>query len=128
MTNEVTSNIEVSVKPAFLEHCSDIQNGQFHFSYTITITNKNQESIQLLSRHWKIMDSLSPTRYVNGEGVVGEQPIILPGESYSYQSYCELYSNLGFMEGSYIFTKESTQELVEVRIPRFELSLLSLKN
>ncbi len=126
MVREITSNVIVSVETTFLEKSSSSK--QFLFSYAITIQNKNNCSIQLLSRHWKIQDSLAETRYVNGQGVIGEQPIILPGETYRYESYCDLKSNIGFMEGSYIFAKEDNQELIEVRIPRFELSLPTVLN
>lgn len=128
MVSQVTSNVEVKVETKFLVNSSDARNGQYLFSYSINIKNNNPFSIQLLSRHWKIQDSLSPVRYVNGEGVVGERPILLPGESYQYQSYCDLTSNLGYMEGSYIFRKEEREELIEVNIPRFELALSSKLN
>lgn len=128
MVSQVTSNVEVKVETQFLENSSNVQCGSFLFSYSIYIQNNNEFSIQLLSRHWKIQDSLSPVRFVNGEGVIGERPILLPGESYQYQSYCDLKSTLGFMEGSYIFRREEKNELIEVDIPRFELTLVSKLN
>lgn len=128
MVSQITSNVVVRVDTKYIQNCSDPSNGQFLFAYSIEIKNNNSFSIQLLSRHWKIQDSLSPIRYVNGEGVVGERPILLPGESYQYQSYCDLTSSIGSMEGSYIFKKESNQELLEVEIPKFELMLPSKMN
>ncbi len=128
MVSQVTSNVEVKVETKFLDGCSDVRKGHYLFAYSIRIKNTNPFSVQLLSRHWKIQDSLSPVRYVNGEGVVGERPILLPGDSYEYQSYCDLTSSLGFMEGSYIFRIEDMDELIEVDIPRFELALSSKLN
>ena len=128
MVSQITSRVEVKVETKFVQHSSDMHSGKYLFTYSIDIQNNNDFSIQLLSRHWKIQDSLSPVRFVNGEGVIGEQPILLPGESYQYQSYCDLNSSIGYMEGSYIFRKEDNQELIEVDIPRFELALLSKLN
>jgi len=128
MVSQITSNVQVKVETTFLENCSNINSGKYLFAYSIHIQNNNDFSIQLLSRHWKIQDSLSAPRFVNGEGVVGERPILLPGEFYQYQSYCDLNSSLGYMEGSYIFKKEGKQELIEVDIPRFEMALLCQLN
>ena len=128
MVSQITSRVEVKVETKFVQHSSDTHSGKYLFTYSIDIQNNNDFSIQLLSRHWKIQDSLTPLRFVNGEGVIGERPIVLPGESYQYQSYCDLNSSLGYMEGSYIFRKEDNQELIEVDIPRFEMALLSKLN
>ena len=128
MVSQITSRVEVKVETKFVQHSFDTHSGKYLFTYSIDIQNNNDFSIQLLSRHWKIQDSLTPLRFVNGEGVIGERPILLPGESYQYQSYCDLNSSIGYMEGSYIFRKEDNQELIEVDIPRFELALLSKLN
>ena len=128
MVSQITSRVEVKVETKFVQLSSDTHSGKYLFTYSIDIQNNNDFSIQLLSRHWKIQDSLTPLRFVNGEGVIGERPILLPGESYQYQSYCDLNSSIGYMEGSYIFRKEDNQELIEVDIPRFEMALLSKLN
>ena len=128
MVSQITSRVEVKVETKFVQLSSDTHSGKYLFTYSIDIQNNNDFSIQLLSRHWKIQDSLTPVRFVNGEGVIGERPILLPGESYQYQSYCDLNSSIGYMEGSYIFRKEDNQELIEVDIPRFEMALLSKLN
>lgn len=121
MVSQITSGVKVRVTHCFLNKCSSPKDRQFLFAYAISITNNNNFSIQLLTRHWTICDSLYPKQYVNGEGVVGEKPILLPGETYNYQSYCDLKSSMGWMDGSYIFRKELSDELIEVTIPKFEL-------
>jgi ApaG protein len=121
MVSAITGGIKVGVDSNFLSESSSPDKGEFLFSYDITITNQNDFSIQLLKRHWTIYDSLFPKREVVGEGVIGEKPILLPGEIYSYQSFCDLRSNVGWMEGSYLFRKEDSEELIQAAIPRFEL-------
>ncbi|UTW63207.1 Co2+/Mg2+ efflux protein ApaG [bacterium SCSIO 12741] len=123
MISLTTSGIKVDVKSYYLEKNSEPESGQFLFAYDISITNHNDFSVQLLKRHWIIYDSLFPKREVRGNGVIGEQPILTPGECYRYQSYCDLHSSMGWMEGSYLFRKEEYQHLMEVNIPRFELIL-----
>jgi ApaG protein len=119
----VSAGVEVSVESFFLPKHSMPDKQQFMFGYRIHITNRNDFSIQLLKRQWLITDSLSPPRQIDGEGVVGQMPIIVGGESYEYQSYCDLQSNLGWMEGSYLFKRDGDAPYFEVLIPRFELSI-----
>jgi ApaG protein len=128
MVSLITSGIEVEVFSSYLSKSSEPDKNQFIFGYNITIKNLNDFSVQLLTRHWIIYDSLAPIKQVKGRGVIGEQPILLPGESYSYQSFCELRSDIGWMEGSYLFQREENLEMMEVSIPRFELSALSKIN
>ena len=98
------------------------------FSVLMWSFYQNDFSVQLLTRQWSIYDSLAVKREVKGRGVVGEQPILLPGESYRYQSYCDLRSDIGWMEGAYLFRKEDSEELIEVIIPRFEMAASSKVN
>lgn len=128
MESLTTSGIQIEVYSCFLNKSSNPDEFQFIFGYDISITNHNEFSVQLLTREWNIQDSLAPKRHIKGKGVIGEQPILLPGESYRYQSYCDLRSDLGWMEGSYLFRKEHGEELLEVIIPRFELSAASKVN
>lgn len=121
MVSAITSGVKVAVNTAFLENDSDPKKGSFLFSYDVFITNNNEFAVQLLSRHWIIYDSLFPRQEVKGEGVIGKKPIILPGDTYEYQSFCELHSSIGWMEGSYLFRVEENQQLLEVTIPKFEL-------
>lgn len=89
----------------------------FVFGYYITITNESSKSVQLLEREWNITDAFGFHRTVRKEGVVGMKPQILPGESFSYSSYCPIISPYGQMEGIYLF--KTTEGLVRVNIPRF---------
>lgn len=83
--------------------------------------NQNDFDVQLLTREWYIFDSLSEARYVSGEGVVGEQPILKPGERFNYTSGCELFSDMGMMKGFYTFKNLKSGELFQVIVPTFLL-------
>ena len=93
----------------------------FVFTYKITIENRSENTIQLLSRHWDIYDAAYPKREVDGEGVVGKQPIIEPGQSHQYVSGCNLKSGFGKMKGSYLMEKVVDGEQFEVNIPEFAM-------
>ena len=91
------------------------------FSYTITIENKSKFPVQLLDRHWQIFDSQGDSQIVNGEGVIGQQPILKPNESFSYTSGCQLNSDYGRMKGHYTFVNLDNQNNFSVEIPEFDL-------
>ena len=128
MTTEVTCGVKVSVITQFEEDLSNPANRHFIFSYRIIIENQNPFEIQLLRRHWYIRDSMSVLREVEGEGVVGQQPIIYSGEIYEYESACNLVSDFGMMHGEYLFRKAKTDELLRVSIPEFKLEILGKLN
>ena len=92
MVKQVTHGVEISVQTSFLPGESSIKHGHYFFMYEITIENKNEYAVQLLSRHWHIYDSNGDYREVKGEGVIGEQPVIEPGQRYTYRSGCNLAS------------------------------------
>lgn len=94
-------NIKIDVETAYLPEQSDPEKQRFVFSYHITITNHEPQSIQLLRRRWVIVDGNEQTQEVEGEGVVGEQPVIAPTESYSYTSGTVLATRVGSMQGHY---------------------------
>ena len=121
MSIATTNNIQVSVNVTFNENHSDIRHENFIFIYQIQIQNQNDFQVQLLTREWFIFDSLDQPKIVKGEGVVGEQPIIEPGETYCYSSNCLLNSTIGFMQGVYTFKKSNNDELITVLIPKFSL-------
>ena len=121
MSIATTNNIQVSVNVTFNEKHSDIRHENFIFIYQIQIQNQNDFRVQLLTREWFIFDSLDQPKIVKGEGVVGEQPIIEPGETYCYSSNCLLNSTIGFMQGVYTFKKSNNDELITVLIPKFSL-------
>ena len=93
----------IDTEPQFLPEQSDPAAGRFAFAYTITITNTGRVPAQLISRHWTIEDASGRTEEVKGLGVVGEQPLLKPGEAFQYTSGCQLRTSHGIMHGSYFF-------------------------
>ena len=93
----------IETDPQFLPEQSDPGGGRFAFAYTITITNTGRVPAQLISRHWVIEDASGRAEEVKGLGVVGEQPLLKPGESFQYTSGCQLRTSHGIMHGSYFF-------------------------
>lgn len=128
MITEVTEGVKVSVSTQYMDDYSNPENNYFIFSYRIRIENQNPFSVQLLNRHWEIWDSLSGKRTVDGEGVVGQQPVLEPGENYEYESACNLDSEIGSMKGLYTFQRVSDHKTFEVVIPVFYLEFPSRKN
>lgn len=118
-----THGIGVSVEHKYREEYSNADKGLFIFSYHITIENTTQETIQLISRHWYIADSIGVTREVKGDGVVGEQPILEPGQVHSYESACDLRSELGEMHGTYRMKSLTTGRTFIVNIPTFKMAV-----
>jgi len=121
MNTLTTSGIQISVKTAFRQDMSEVLRSQYFFNYRVEIHNTNTYSVRLHSRDWYIFDSLNEDCYVNGEGVVGEQPILKPGETFTYSSGCKLKSEIGMMRGFYTFINLSDGELFEVIVPIFKL-------
>ena len=117
---KTTQGIHVSVRPSFSLSHSDPDEGRFVFTYLVQMENQGDEPATLLFRHWHIHDAMGEDSEVDGEGVVGEQPTLKPGNSHEYQSFCILSSPAGFMEGYYTFVRPDGREF-EVVIPRFDL-------
>lgn len=117
----VTKDISVSVEVIYQPKHSNVEISQYVFSYNVTIKNLGKSTVQLLRRHWIIFESNATKREVRGEGVIGEFPIILPNETYSYSSWCPIQNTLGYMEGVYLMKDIETNELFDVAIPRFQL-------
>lgn len=101
----VTNGIRVHVDSEFSPEHS--QPNQWFFLYTVTISNEGRETVQLMARHWVIRDATGKVEEVRGEGVVGEQPVLQPGESFEYTSGCPLATPFGSMEGAYQMVTES---------------------
>lgn len=116
-----TNGITISVRTAFVPEQSSIENQNFVFAYEITIENHNLFPVQLISRNWEITDALLNKRQVSGLGVVGEQPVILPGKKYSYISGCHFKTPFGKMEGFYKMINLDTSEHLMVQIPEFAM-------
>jgi ApaG protein len=116
----ITRGIEVSVTPRFLEERSSPDDGKYFWAYTIEIVNRGSETVQLKSRHWRITDALGRTQDVRGAGVVGEQPVLKPGQSFEYTSGVPLTTASGFMLGTYGM-ETARGERFEIEIPAFSL-------
>ncbi|MCX8081255.1 MAG: Co2+/Mg2+ efflux protein ApaG [Bacteroidia bacterium] len=123
MVSITTHDIRVSVESRFLFERSDPKNNFYFFVYFITIENHSPFTVQLLRRHWEITDSLGEKRMVDGEGVVGETPILEPGKFYTYNSGCDLKSEFGKMRGYYIFKRLFDEKEFLVTIPEFVLEV-----
>ena len=98
---KLQQSIEVKVQPRYLPDQSNEELAEYTFAYTVCIANNSEQSVKLLARHWIITDGNNTIREVEGEGVVGQQPDIMPGKSYSYSSGAILSTKTGTMEGSY---------------------------
>ena len=120
MDSLVTRGVKISVVSQYSPEHSDPQHRQWFFIYTITINNESEETVQLISRHWKIMDAEGRREEVRGPGVVGDQPVLEPGESFEYSSGCPLPTPFGTMDGTYSMVDEAGTSF-DVRIPPFAL-------
>ncbi len=114
--------IAVSAIPQFLAEQSDPENGRYVFAYTISIENVGSVTAQLVSRHWIITDASDELQEVRGLGVVGQQPLLKPGERFEYTSGCQLDTPVGTMRGSYQMTAEDGTQF-EALIPEFTLAI-----
>ncbi|NHM01785.1 Co2+/Mg2+ efflux protein ApaG [Flavobacterium difficile] len=123
MNTQITSGIKISVATNFEGNYYKDYAILYAFSYEITIENLSTDIVQLQSRHWDIFDSLNFTESVDGEGVVGQTPIIIPGDKYVYSSGCMLHSTIGAMKGFYTMLNFTTSENFEVQVPTFKLNV-----
>ena len=117
----VTRGVRVAVVSEYAPDRSRPVQGQWFFLYTITITNEGADTIQLISRHWIITDGSGHIEEVQGTGVVGQQPVLEPGQSFTYTSGCSLATAFGLMEGTYQMTR-ADGEAFDVKIAPFALS------
>ena len=123
-----TQGVKISVVTKF-KGTNYRGNKLFHFfSYFITIKNNSNDTVQLTHRHWEIFDSLNKNEIVEGEGVVGNTPILSPDEEYSYTSGCSLESNLGSMKGFYVMKNLDNNLSFKVYVPQFQLIAPILSN
>ena len=120
MYRAITRKIDVTVTPRFVSERSSPSNGYYFWTYTIAITNRGQETVQLKTRHWRITDATGRLQEVNGPGVVGEEPVLKPGESFEYTSGVPLTTPSGFMRGSYGLVTEAGERF-DIEIPAFSL-------
>ncbi len=120
MYEKVTRNISVSVSPFYLEEQSSPDEDRFVWAYRVNIENRGAETVQLLERHWRITDKYGRLQEVKGPGVVGEKPVLKPGESFEYSSGCPLATPSGIMAGTYQMTTTGGERF-DIEIPAFFL-------
>lgn len=117
---QLTDGIRVSVRPLYAPMHSDPAEPRYVFVYRIRIENVSEHTAQLMWRHWYIHDAVAGDSEVEGEGVVGEQPVLAPGDAHEYESFCVLRGPVGHMEGYYEFRRPDSSNF-RVAIPRFAL-------
>jgi ApaG protein len=117
LSEAVTDNVSVEVLSQYSSENSRPREGEWVFQYTVRITNKGTETVQLISRHWIITDAGEETREIKGPGVVGEQPVLAPGESFQYSSWCPLKTPMGTMRGTYQMIRSSGEQFDIVIAP-----------
>jgi ApaG protein len=121
MVSKITEGIKVIVEQFYQPDYSNPVQREFMFAYRVTIENNNSFPVQLLRRHWFIQDSNTEQREVEGEGVIGVQPVIAPQSQYQYISGCNLKSELGQMFGTYLMVNVHSREQFSVKIPVFQM-------
>ena len=122
MVSQITRGIKISVLTTFEGTYFKNHKIHFAFSYEITIENHSKDSVQLVSRHWEIFDSLNDLETVDGEGVIGKKPVLKPGETHTYSSGCLLSSPFGAMRGWFNMVNFTTTRSFRVIVPNFRLS------
>lgn len=128
MEKAVTNGVEISVQTQFAASHSSVKDGYYFFAYTITIENRNDFAVQLLSRRWHINDSNGEYKMVEGEGVIGEQPVIEAGKKFTYTSGCNLRSEVGKMSGVYDMIRLFDNSSFQAKIPEFSMVLKAKLN
>ncbi len=121
METLTTNGITVSVETQYLPAHSSQREHKYIFGYHIVIENGSPFTVQLLRRHWVIQDADGRLREVEGDGVIGQQPVIQPGESHEYASFCNLDTEIGKMRGTYLMKRRDDDSLFEVAIPEFKM-------
>lgn len=120
MYSETTRDIRVTVTPIYLEGQSNPEDDHYVWAYQVRIENTGEETVRLRTRHWRITDAFGRTQEVRGPGVVGEQPLLGPGEQFEYTSGCPLPTPSGLMVGTYAM-EDADGTLFDVAIPAFSL-------
>ncbi|WP_373523199.1 Co2+/Mg2+ efflux protein ApaG [Aquiflexum sp.] len=121
MVTAITEGIKVTVEVTYQAEFSSPHQHHFVFTYKVNIENKSPHTMQLMRRKWEIYDAGDSSKVVEGDGVVGQQPILEPGNNHEYVSGCNLKSGLGKMRGSYFMEKLFDGKQIEVKIPEFQL-------
>jgi ApaG protein len=127
MVSKISEGVEVSVEVFYQNDYSNPMNQDYMFAYRVTVENHNGFALKLLRRHWFIFDSNGEHREVEGEGVIGNQPVLKPSEQYQYVSGCNLKTEMGKMHGTYLMENQNNKEQFYVNIPAFEM-IVPFKN
>lgn len=127
MSSKISEGVEINVETYYQADYSNPVNNEFMFAYRITIQNHNSFTIKLLRRQWYIFDSNGEQREVEGEGVVGVQPVMIQGQQFQYVSGCNLKTEMGRMYGFYTMENQNTKTTFKVKIPAFEM-IVPFKN
>jgi ApaG protein len=125
MFKATTHDVSVTVMPVYIDERSNPAASQYFWAYRVAIENNSDQTLQLLTRYWHITDSNGHVEEVSGDGVIGEQPIMKPGENFSYTSGCPLQTPSGIMVGYYMM-KNEIGKMLKVEIPAFPLDLPDL--
>ncbi len=128
MVQKITQGIKISVNTQYNGTIYRNYKLYYSFNYFITIENNSEETVQLTDRFWEIYDSLNLTEIIEGEGVVGQSPILKPNDNYTYKSGCFLESNIGAMKGFYTMINTQSSKKIKVIIPTFQLTTPTLSN
>jgi ApaG protein len=123
MVTAVSSGIKISVEAHYQEDYSAPDSMQYFYHYDITIENTNDFPVQLLRREWFITDSNGEKRAVEGDGVVGRQPVIQPGSAYSYRSSCDFMTDYGTMHGAFLMKRLDAGLVFKAKIPEFVMAV-----
>jgi ApaG protein len=127
VSDTTTRGVRIQVQPSYVPERSAPRQGQYFFAYRVRITNVGDETVQLVSRHWVIADGEGRVEHVRGPGVVGEQPVLAPGRTFEYSSFCPLPTPIGSMHGTYqMVTADGTQ--FDAEIAPFSLAVPTALN
>lgn len=121
MISQITKGVKITVRTHFQPAYSRPEMSHFLFTYKIMIENTSEYSVKLLRRHWYIFDSNGEHREVEGDGVVGQQPVLMPNEIYEYESACNLTTDMGKMHGTFEMMRIIDKEIFLAEIPEFKL-------
>ncbi|WP_136659878.1 Co2+/Mg2+ efflux protein ApaG [Nitratireductor sp. XY-223] len=122
MYRALTHDIEITVEPFYLEEQSEPEENRFVWGYRIVIVNHSDDTVQLRDRYWRITDAVGQVDEITGEGVVGEQPVLAPGDQFEYSSGCPLDTSSGMMVGQYRMERQDGESFM-VDIPAFSLDV-----
>ncbi len=128
MVQQITKGIKISVKTKFEGVRYNSYCMEYAFSYEICIENQSKDAVQLISRSWKIFDSLKNTELIKGEGIIGKKPILAPRQKYVYNSFCLLSSPMGAMSGFFNMINFTSTKEFKVYIPTFQLMIPAILN